>query len=183
MRLPRLGSLETRLGGASPKTPAALVPARRLLGAERFRPFLQESPHGPFPVSALTALARGGQALDHRARLGPKLKAHDARIGDLPQRLARLVAKFKIDGKESHPSSFARTALPRQPSLERAELTPRAIGAEQNYFLLVLALVEVARQVCAPAHSQLVALGTAFHAPDDRPPLTHDLPVPAARAA
>jgi hypothetical protein len=49
-----------------------------------------------------------------------------------------------------------------EPGVEGAELPPRALCAEEKQ--LVLLVVEVAREVGAPASGQLVAFGAAFGA-------------------
>jgi hypothetical protein len=65
-----------------------------------------------------------------------------------------------------------------EPGVEGAELPPRALCAEEKQ--LVLLVVEVAREVGAPASGQLVAFGAAFGAADDRPLLRHEIRVPTA---
>jgi hypothetical protein len=89
-----------------------------------------------------------------------------------------LVAKFKIDGKEPHPSSLLDTIF-REPADERAELPIRALGAEEDDLSLVL--LELVREIGTPACGQLVALGTALRAGDYRPLLPHESRVPTVR--
>ncbi len=54
--------------------------------------------------------------------------------------------------------------------------TPRALRAEKERLILVL--VEVAREIGAPASCQLVALGAALRAADDRPLFRHEIGIP-----
>ena len=76
----------------TPRRSTAL-PRPKDLGA-----FLNESPDGPFAVSGLIPVfAWRGKALDQRPRLRPEFKANDARICDLPQCLARLLAKLEVN--------------------------------------------------------------------------------------
>jgi hypothetical protein len=83
----------------------------RLVGAEGLRALLdQAADDGPFAVRFLPIVARRGQSLDQRARLGAKLEPDDAGIGDLLQRRARLVAEFEVDCEESHLSSLFENA-------------------------------------------------------------------------
>jgi hypothetical protein len=66
----------------------------------------QAADDGFFAVRFLPIVARRGQPLDQRARLGAKFEANDAGVSDLLQRCARFVAELEVDCEESHLSSF-----------------------------------------------------------------------------